>query len=42
MLYTNCQSGRTAAIARNVSFAQITYLTFKNVRAIFSMFLKFS
>jgi len=23
-LYTNCQSGRTAAIARHVSFAQIT------------------
>ena len=26
MLYTDCQSGRTAAIARHVSFAQITCL----------------
>jgi len=24
MLYTDCQSGRTAAIARHVSFAHIT------------------
>jgi len=24
MLYTDCQGGRTAAIARHVSFAQIT------------------
>jgi len=24
MMYTDCQSGRTAAIARHVSFAQIT------------------
>jgi len=26
MLYTDCQSGRTAAIARHVSFAQIACL----------------
>jgi len=26
MLYTDCQSGRTAAIASHVSFAQITCL----------------